>query len=164
MASPMDPQYESSLSEDGKTFTLTFIAPKQLLLHPEYDAMVNDQVLRFAHQQAIIPIGAVFHTEEDYNPAGPPQVPLKEGEDMVTRRLRAMGIGPAGPKGSGIPLGEMGMMGPRIDLMKVTAEVAVGSSLDLTLEEPTQPSTSANSLEDLLSQEIPDDLSELDGL
>lgn len=160
MASPTDPQYSESVSEDGKVFTVKFRAPKQLLLHPEYSAMVHDEVLRRAHARGLIPVGEVFHSETDVGTAKltepPEQGPLKEGESLVTRRLRAMGIGPLSDKPRTFSAGP--------DIMQVTAEVVIGSSLDLTLEEPTQPSTSANSLEDLLSQEIPDDLSELDGL
>jgi hypothetical protein len=137
------------LSEDGKAFSLTFLLDKQVLLDPEYQAMCHDACLKAAHARGLIPIGPSDITETEVGSGKKPP----ENETLFERLNRQT-------------LEAIGGMVPR-DQIQVTVTMTVGSSLDLTLDEPhetTKPSGTVKSLEELLEAEMPNDLSELDGL
>lgn len=50
---------------DAKTYVIEFEAPKQLMLNPEYHAMVHDEVLRNADRDGLMLEGQIIVTERD---------------------------------------------------------------------------------------------------
>lgn len=97
--------YSASMKDD--VFTMTFTAPKQLLLNPEWENMVWDQTLRMAHEAGFMPVGPIFISYEEVEP---PPTQLIEGESLTSRIQRWQAANPLGA----------------VDLVKVTATVQVG--------------------------------------
>lgn len=98
----MDPSYEIT-AEDG-IFTFQFRAPKQLLLHPQFEQMVWDECLRHAHAAGHIPVGPV-HIEV-------------VNDDKPVEALE---------EGTPIPLFPVAALSP--DIMLVSAQVQIAVSL-----------------------------------
>lgn len=113
----MDPMFECN-AENG-VFTMTFRAPKQLLLHPDYQQMVWDECLRRAHAAGHIPIGSILIEEADDQPE---VQELVEGETLTARMERFMLA-----RGNRLVL--EGFTGQPVDYMRVTAQVQIGASL-----------------------------------
>lgn len=115
----MQPEEDTELN--GDIFTLRITAPKQLLLHEEFEAMVWDETLRRAHQQGLIPVGPVLVTTAE--PIPEPQH-LIEGESLADRMQRYMtteGNMHVAAAFAGVP--------DTSDFMVVTATVQIGLSL-----------------------------------
>lgn len=136
------------LSEDGQTFSLTFLLDKQVLLHPEYQAMCHDACLKAAHARGLIPIGPSDITAKEVGSGRKPP----ENESMWERLNRQT-------------MEAIGGIVPR-DQFQVTVTMTVGSSLDLTttVDEPTID-IPKKTLEELAAEEFPEDpWAELEGL
>lgn len=92
------PTYHCEVTDSA--FRMWFLAPRQLLLMEEWEALVSDETLRQADARGVILLGSVMVRAEE----APQQTQLTEG----------------------IPLGAI-MMG--VDLVKITAEAVVGARL-----------------------------------
>lgn len=66
---------------ENLTFIMEFEADPLLRMHPEFDAMVWDQCVRLAHENLLMPVGAVMVTLEDVIST---QRPLTEGVSLIT--------------------------------------------------------------------------------
>lgn len=52
---------------EKKTYTIEFTAPKQLLLNPQFEAMVHDELLRNADRKGLVVEGQIMVTTKDKN-------------------------------------------------------------------------------------------------
>ena len=104
-------------AEDG-VFTMTFEAPRQLLLHEEFEQMVWDETLRQAHAAGHIPVGPIHveHAEITDEPTA-----LIEGESLTQRMERWAA--------KNMHRHVMAGMTGGADMIRVTAQVQVGLSL-----------------------------------
>lgn len=111
----MDEQYECTAA-DG-VFTMRFKAPRQLLLHEEFEAMVWDECLRHAHIGGHMPVGPILieTSEVEDEP-----VEVVEGEPLKVRMQRWAEKNMAYHVAVGMGAG---------DFMIVTASVQLGLSL-----------------------------------
>lgn len=115
----MEPQYETRVEND--VFLMTFQAPRQLLLHPEFEAMVHDECLRQAHSQGVMPVGPILIEHSEIESA--PTSELREGETLKERMERWQAT-------HGAKYVAQGFAGAaQVDLIKVTASVSIGLAL-----------------------------------
>lgn len=59
------PLTTKTYDREAKTYVIEFEAPKQLMLNPEYHAMVHDEILRNADRDGLMLEGQVVITERD---------------------------------------------------------------------------------------------------
>lgn len=117
----MEPVYETS-TDDG-VFTLKFQAPRQLLLHDDFDAMVWDECLRQAHAAGVMPVGPILVTHSEIEDAPPKPSELREGESMKERMERWQA-----ENGHRYVM-EGFASAAQVDLIQVTASVQIGVAL-----------------------------------
>jgi hypothetical protein len=82
----MEPEYHCEVDEG--LFVMTFVAPKQLLLNPEWKKLVHNECLDQAWKRGIITTGGVTVEYDDLEKALPSE--LKEGETLKERMERYM--------------------------------------------------------------------------
>lgn len=127
-------------NEQKLTYTIEMRLPLQVLLNPDFEAMVHDECLWNAHRRGLIPIGQVLVTShaEDKTRTKPVEE-LTEGEAMpidtslVSKAEQAMRDRVKGNHAiTGAMLGiDVGATAssPVQDTVLVRAEVLIGSSL-----------------------------------
>ena len=86
---------------DEQNFRMWFLAPRQLLLNPDWEQLVWDETIRQAHTLGVIPVGSVFIRAEEAESVQQ----LVEGRPMIV--------------GSGVI----------VDMVKIHSEVMVGAAL-----------------------------------
>jgi len=59
------PLTEKNYDRDNRAYKIVFEAPKQLLLNPQWEAMVHDELLRNAHRDGLEIEGQIMVTTED---------------------------------------------------------------------------------------------------
>lgn len=64
MEDPFGAAYEATVKEGS--FQVRFLVPSRVLLFPEFEQIVWDEVLRMAHERDIIPVGSIMITHEPY--------------------------------------------------------------------------------------------------
>lgn len=111
---------EFECSVEGGVFTMSFSAPRQLLLDENFDSMVWDETLRRAHVAGHIPIGPVMITHAEHTPE---PTELREGESLTERMQRWAATNMVREM-------SIGLGGTPPDLIRVTSSVNLGASLE----------------------------------
>lgn len=77
------PLTRNEYDAEKKTYTIEFTAPKQLLLHPEFEAMVHDELLRNADRKGLVVEGQIMVTTTDKD--APQTVAEASADDTAVR-------------------------------------------------------------------------------
>ena len=82
----MEPEYHCKVEND--TFIMTFDAPRQLLLNPDWEALVWNECIAQAGKMGVITTGSILITATEIEKLPPTE--LKEGESLKERMERFM--------------------------------------------------------------------------
>ena len=119
----MDIVYTTEI-KDG-VFTMSFKAPRQLLLHEEFEKMVWDETLRRAHAEGHIPVGSILISASEPSADEPP-MELREGESLLDRMQRWQQRNAARHIAEGMAEAYAAIP---VEYVQITAEVQLGASL-----------------------------------
>lgn len=185
------PLQKKEYSNASGAYAIEFVVPAQTLLLENFEAMAHDEVLRNAHKDGFIPIGQPIITSRPSgtkSTPSPAQAPLDEGipmkpegismkEEAWRKKVRENNEATMralfGNAAEGVIQDQFGGFTARsVRMVMVRVEILVGASLGFT-EDDDVPEVGSelasknvhpgqNTLADLLNQEMPDDLSELD--
>lgn len=169
---------------ETNVYFIEFEAPKQLLLNPQYSAMVHDELLRNADRDGLLIEGQIVITETDKTPPPPvEQKPLVEGEPMQVeqdavespykmsdreRKFREQMAARNQETLRAFGLGEPVIQPPQRETMIVRAEALVAMDMGAANDDVADyyghaPNKDIDIERVMLDIEIPDDLSGLDG-
>jgi hypothetical protein len=77
------PLIRNEYDAEKKTYTIEFTAPKQLLLNPQFEAMVHDELLRNADRKGLVVEGQIMVTHQDKDA---PETVAEASADETTAR------------------------------------------------------------------------------